>query len=427
MQRRKVTYKLYPSATQAEGLLELLRLHKDLWNAALEERIDAWRKAGKSITYEDQCRSLTQVRGELPQDWTTMNCSSQQITLRRLDKAFKAFFARCAKGQSPGFPRFKSLSRMPGIGFKGHGDGWRFAPNIANGGRPDDFGVMRWAKHGALRLQGLGHIKCRGQARAAGVIKSCELLYRHGEWHVSVTLECADADVARQRKEHHAMGADWGVSTLLTIARTDGAADGTHREAIEIENNPRWYAGAKDRLGGLERAVSSKRRGSKNWRKACALRGAFKAKVARKRHEHQHQLSARIAARCSVFATEKLSIKNMTGSAAGTVAEPGKNVQQKAGLNREILDTAPAALFQKIAYKVPETGGLFLEAPTRKLKPSQTCPACGTVAKKLLAQRWHCCHVCGHEEDRDSASARVVLRWALGTLNSRGQELAEAA
>jgi len=430
MQRRKVTYKLYPSAIQADGLLALLRQHKDLWNAALQERIDAWSKAKKSISYEDQCKSLTEIRGALPEDWATMNCSSQQITLRRLDKAFKAFFARCAKGQSPGFPRYKSLARMPGIGFKGHSDGWRFAPNLANEGRPDDFGVIRRAKHGTLRLQGLGHIKLRGQARAAGVIKSCELLYRYGQWHVSVTLECADADVARARSEDHAMAADWGVSKLLSIVRTDGAEDGTHREATEDFDNPRWYRSAQERLVALDRSVSAKRRGSKSWRRAAKLRGSFKAKLARQRHDHQHQLTSRLAARCSIFATEKLSIKNMTGSAAGTVEEPGKNVQQKAGLNREILDTAPAALLQKIAYKVPETGGLFIEAPTRTLKPSQTCPDCGVVAKKLLSQRWHCCSACGHEEDRDTASARVVLRWALGTLpkvavksKKTGQEL----
>lgn len=422
MQRRKVTYKLYPTAAQAEQLGGLLRAHKDLWNAALEERIDAWRKARKSISYEDQCRSLTQVRGDLPDDWAWMNCSSQQITLRRLDKAFKAFFSRCAKGQSPGFPRFKSLSRMPGIGFKGHGDGWRFSPNLANGGFPDALGVVRWGKHGSLRLQGLGHIKARGQARTGGAIKSCELLHRHGQWSVSITLECAEADVARARTADHAMAADWGVSRLLTVVRTDGA----HAEAREDFDNPRWYQNAQVRLVEMDRSVSAKRRGSKNWRKACAVRGAIKAKMARQRHDHQHKLSADLAGRCSVFATEKLSIKNMTGSAAGTLLEPGKNVQQKAGLNREILDTAPAALLQKIAYKVKETGGMYLEAPTRKLKPSQTCPACDSVTKKLLTQRWHCCHMCGHEEDRDSAAARVVLRWALGTLDS-GQELAEAA
>jgi len=442
MQRRKVTFKLYPSAGQAEGLLTLLRQHKDLWNAALEERIDAWRKrdtTGKSISYEDQCRSLTQVRAELPEDWATMNCSSQQITLRRLDKAFKAFFARCTKGQSPGFPRFESLARMPGIGFKGHGDGWRFAPNLAKNGKPDDFGAIRWSKHGTLRLQGLGHIKIRGEARAAGVIKSCELLHSRGssgsEWHVSVTMECADVDVARRRTEHHAMGADWGVSRLMTIVRTDGAENGTHREVREDIENPRWFKTNQERLVALDRAVSSKRRGSKNWCKAGARRGAFRSKVARRRHDDQHQTSARLAARCSIFATEALSLKNMTASAAGTVDEPGKNVRQKAGLNREILDTAPAALFQKIAYKVMETGGQFLEAPTRSLKPSQRCPMCSAVVKKVLQLRWHCCGSCGHEEDRDAASARVVLRWALGTLPEeqkvekriRGQELPEAA
>lgn len=422
MQQRKATFKLYPSARQAEGLQRLLRAHKDLWNAALEERIDAWRKARRSISYEDQCKALTQVRAELPADWATMNCSSQQITLRRLDKAFRAFFARVARGQSPGFPRFKSLARMPGIGFKGHGDGWRFTPNLAAGGRPDDFGALRWRKHGTLRLQGIGQIRCRGQARAGGAIKSCELLHRHGEWHVSLTLECAEADVARGRTAHSAMGADWGVQTLLTIARTDGARG----EVIETVKNPRWFQAGQERLVALDRAVSRKRRGSGNWRAASKARSRYRAQLARKRHEHQHQLSAALAARSGVFATEALTVKNMTASARGSVDAPGTNVKQKAGLNREILDTAPAALLQKLAYKVKETGGLWLEAPTAKLKPSQTCPACGAQQNKALQQRWHCCHRCGHEEDRDSAAARVVLRWALGTINT-GQELAREA
>ena len=294
-------------------------MHKDLWNVALEERIDAWRKFRKSISCEDRCACLTQIRAELPEDRATVNCASQQITPRRLDKAFKAFFARRAQGQAPGFPRFKSLSRMPGIGFKGHGDGWhgwRFSPNMANAGpdgsgRSEDFGVIRRDKHGTLRLQGIGHISLRGQARAAGVIKSCELLYRHDQWHVSVSLECADADVARERSEHHAMAADWGVSKLLTIVRTDGAENRTHREALEVVDNPRWFKTNEARQVELDRAVSSKRRGGRNWRKACAVRGAFKAKVARHRHDHQHQLTARIAQRCAIFATEKLSIKNV--------------------------------------------------------------------------------------------------------------------
>jgi putative transposase len=431
MQNRKVTYKLYTTAAQVAGLLNLLHSHKNLWNAALEERIDAWAKCKKSISYEDQCKSLTQIRCDLPEDWATVNCSSQQITLRRLDKAFKAFYARCAKGQSPGFPRFKSIKRMPGFGFKGHGDGYRFTPNLQNKGKPDDFGNMLWSKHGVLRIAGVGHIRVRGQARAAGIIKSCELIHKKGTWFVSITLECAETDLARARKEDVAMGADWGVNRLLTIIRTDGAL-GEVREDIK---NPRWFKSSQDLQQALDRSISSKKKYSNNWRKACASSAKFKAKQARKRHDHQHQLSAELASRCALFATESLTVRNMTASAAGTLEEPGRNVAQKSGLNREILDTAPTALFQKIAYKVLETGGDFLEAPTRSLKPSQTCPQCGSQKKKTLSMRVHLCTACGHTEDRDAASARVNLRWALGTLprirkekvkkSECGQELSE--
>src|SRR4051812_41416192 len=64
---RKVTYKLYPSRTQSVALLETLRLHQQVYNACLEQRIDAYRKAGISISYADQCRELTDLRRECPE------------------------------------------------------------------------------------------------------------------------------------------------------------------------------------------------------------------------------------------------------------------------------------------------------------------------------------------------------------------------
>ena len=102
----------------------------------------------------------------------------------------------------------------------------------------------------------------------------------------------------------------------------------------------------------------------------------------------------------------------MTASAAGTAEKPGRNVRAKAGLNREILDTAPAAFLAMLRDKATEAGSELVEVPTRKLKPSQTCPACGRVEKKKLTQRFHCCP-CGHSEGRDAASGRVALQWAL--------------
>ena len=146
---RKTTYRLYPTPKQAVALDALLRSHQQLYNAALEERISAWSKAGKSISYADQCKSLTVLRRDLPEWADAANCSSQQMTLRRLDKAFGAFFRRVKAGQTPGFPRFKSLGRFSGFSFKSHGDGWRFTPKDG------------W-KHGSLRLSGVGQIRARG-------------------------------------------------------------------------------------------------------------------------------------------------------------------------------------------------------------------------------------------------------------------------
>ena len=120
---RKVTYKLYPTPKQATVLVRLLAAHQQLYNAALEERISAWRCARKNIRYEDQTKSLTYVREALPEDWAWMNCSSQQVTLRRLNKAFAAFFSRRKKGKSPGFPRFKGRGQFNSFTYREYGHG----------------------------------------------------------------------------------------------------------------------------------------------------------------------------------------------------------------------------------------------------------------------------------------------------------------
>jgi len=98
-----------------------------------------------------------------------------------------------------------------------------------------------------------------------------------------------------------------------------------------------------------------------------------------------HQTSAQLAQRFALVASEKLDIARMTRSASGTEESPGKNVAQKAGLNREILDTAHALFTTLIRCKVQETGGEWVEAPTKKLKPSQRCPQCWNAQKKTLS------------------------------------------
>src|SRR5690606_31955209 len=140
--------------------------------------------------------------------------------------------------------------------------------------------------------------------------------------------------------------ADWGIETLLTVVDSEGV----HEVA-----NPRLGRSDMERQVELAQAVSRKKRGSKGWKRACRALRTFKRRQTRQRLDAQHKLSARIAGDYAAFAMEKLSTRNMTASAAGSIESPGKNVAQKAGLNREILDTAPARLMALISYKVQET------------------------------------------------------------------------
>jgi putative transposase len=386
MQIRKYTFKLYPSSSQAERLLNIKRVHCDLYNAALQERIDAYRKAGLSIGYAAQCKSVTAIRAA-DACFASINAASQQVTLKRLDKAFKAFFTRVKSGSTPGFPRFKSFTRFPGWGYKQHGDGFRFHSGEA--------------KHGRLFLSGVGTIRARGRCRVTGSVKACEILHRQGAWYVSLTLSVADTE--RVCHGTAAMGFDWGVETLLTGKDSDG-------KVITIDN-PRWYRESEQRRTELQQSLARKRRGSARWRRARRQLSRFTAHEARKRHDHHHKLSATLASEYAAVCGEALTISNMTRSAKGTAEQPGSRVAQKAGLNREILDTAPSALYEMISYKVTETGSWFMKAPTRSLKPSQRCPVCWSVARKQLSDRVHECQVCGHKAPRDLASAEVNLTW----------------
>ena len=331
------------------------------------------------------------LRNDLPEWASAANCSSQQMTLRRLKKAFDVIFHRVKSGQTLGFPLFKSLNRFPGFSLKSHGDGWRFTPED------------NW-KHGSLRLSGVGQIAARGQARQGGEIRASEVLHRNGQWFLSLTLDIGTPN--RERTADGAMAFDWGVETFLSGVTHAG-------EVISIDN-PRWWQADKDKVVALQRQVSSKtNKRSNRRRQAVAKLSQAKAKTARRRLNWMHQTSAQLAQRFALVVSEKLEIARMTRSASGTEEDPGKNVAQKAGLNREILDTAPALFTSLIRCKVQETGGEWVEAPTRKLKPSQRCPDCWDVQKKQLSQRTHECAKCGHTGPRDIASARVVLRWAL--------------
>lgn len=397
---RRVTYKLYPTRTQTVALELMHDLHRELYNAALQERVSAWRNGKHSIGFAAQCKSLTQIRAEEPR-FAGVNAQSLQVTLKRLDKAYESFFRRVEKGSEPGFPRFKPKLRFKGWGYKSHGDGFKFTPG------------PNWT-HGRLKLTGVGNIKIRGEARTPGQVVSCDITRKdEGLWYASIVISC---EPHRERSDDLESGLDWGLETFATLSRDF--------ETFEKIPNERFFREEREALKTAQQKMATRVRGKRSLTASHQRRLLAKRyrRLANQRANRNHQMSAQLVKTHRLIVTEQLGITGMTRSARGTVDKPGKMVKQKAGLNREILDTAPADLLKKLTYKAEEAGCELMFLNTRKAKPSQRDPISFVVRKKLLRERTHTLPD-GRVIGRDHAAGLVMLR--LG-LNQLGREPAWA-
>lgn len=240
-------------------------------------------------------------------------------------------------------------------------------------------------------------IRCRGEARTPGQVLTCDILCKDNDWYASIVVAC---EPHRERTGDRIAGLDWGVETFATLAYGP-------EEFVEIPNE-RLLNAETDAIRALQRAVSRSKR-SKSRDKRLKLLAKRHRKVANRRKNMLHQATARLAREHRLIVTEQLTVTNMTASAKGTVEKPGKNVAQKAGLNRAILDTAPGGFHSMLAWKAEEAACEIIDLNTRKERPSQTCPRCGSVRKKSLSERVHHCLDCDLVMPRDRASALGML------------------
>ena len=122
--RKAFKFRLYPTRQQEQAMARILETHRFLY----EQRKVAWQEHGRSVFYLQQAADWTRVRADT--DFLAVtNFSSCQATLRRLDKAFQAFFRRCKAGEKPGYPRFKGRNRFDTVEFPSYGDGCKLDGN----------------------------------------------------------------------------------------------------------------------------------------------------------------------------------------------------------------------------------------------------------------------------------------------------------
>lgn len=384
------TWLLRPNKAQRRLLESALESQRLLYNAALEERTAAWRLHHRSISKLDQQKSFTIVRRDDPDGYGMQPVTMGRWTLGRLDEAMSGFFRRVKSGQSPGFPRYKAKSRWRTFGF-------------------DEWGGVR-IQSGRLHVKGMQRgIRLNRDRRLPNdaVPKSGNVTLKGNRWFLNVTIE--SSLIVQQHAGGPAVGIDAGIENLATLS--DGKNDA-------FVANARAGGSRAAELRRAQRALARCRRGSNRRRKVRARLLAMHRRIANARADHLHRTTAVIARAHPVIVVEKLSIRNMTRSAVGTVEESGVNVRQKAGLNRSILDAGMGRFVTLQTYKAVRAGGTLIGVNAKRT--SQDCSGCGARVEKDLSVRLHRCPQCGLRLHRDINAARNVLARGLAALAAGG-------
>ena len=378
--KRTYKYRLRPNKQQDQLLDVLFWQARKLYNAALEQRICVYQNTGKGITYPIQWSHFRDQRNNDPDLYGMLNATSVQQMLRRLDKAFSAFFRRLKAGETPGFPRFKSRSRFKSIEYR-YGDGCKLRQN-ENGQR-------------RLYLQNIGEVKIiyHRPIPEDAVIKHAVIKRTNDKWYVCLMLELPDPALlpAPSRSQ---IGIDMGLSALLATS-----------EGVLFEN-PQWLRRSLAKLRVAQRRVSRRKKGSKQWRKAVRQVARLHEKIKDQRSDHWHKLTRDLAEAHSLIVIEDLNLKFM-------------NTNRHLALSSH--DAGLGMFTQMLAYKVEETGCLLLTVDPAYT--SQRCSACGALVKKGLSVRVHHCSACGLDLHRDVNAARNILQSAFNSLGRSDQDL----
>lgn len=363
--RRCYVYKLAPTFGQRAGLERYLDVTRMVYNAALEQRIAAYRMTGRSPNWYAQKREVKDLRAAgMLED---CHVHTVQDALRRLDRAYEAFF------RGGGFPRFRGHRHHRSFTFSEWGNG------VA-------------VKDGRLRVAGVGRVKLRLHRPLEGVPKTATLVRKADGWHVHIVCEVPAKAHAVGRP---AVGLDVGIASFVTLS--------TGEQIV----NPRHADAHRKRVTRAQRVVSRRKRGSNRRRKAVVVLAKAKLAEARARRDFHHKTSTAIAERFGTVVVEGLTVASMVRSAKGTIEKPGVNVAQKRGLNRAIQDAGWAQFVAMLDYKaerVVRVGPRFT---------SQTCADCGVVDRaSRRSQAAFCCVACGHEAHADTNAAVNIFNRA---------------
>ena len=370
-------FELMPNGEQIRKMKQFCGCSRFVFNRALAYQNEQYQKDKSfNFSYRKTADLLPEWRRELT--WLK-DCYSQvlQQSIKDLAKAFENFFAKRSN-----FPNFKC---------KGEKDSFRI---------PQGFKLEQ--QNNRIYLPKIGWVCYRNSRNVFGNLKNVTVKQKCGKWYISIQVEF---EMETPKPNGGEIGIDMGIARFATLS------NGEYFQPINAFKN------LKGKLAKLQKRLKHKTKFSKNWQKLKAKIAKLHHKISNIRKNHLHQISSKISKNHAIVYVEDLKIVNMSKSAKGDMEQHGKNVKQKSGLNRAILDQAWGEFKRQLDYKLLWNGGFLFAVPPQNT--SRSCPNCGHTAKEnRKTQAEFKCVQCGYENNADVVGAINVLK--------RGQALQAA-
>lgn len=359
--RKAFKYRLYPTKTQKAKLSETLWLCSIIYNSCLAERRDCWELGGHSVNKYGQMSRLPELK-TLDERFARVNAQVLQDVVKRLDKAFEAFFRRVKSGEKPGYPRFKPAHRYDSFTF----------PQAPSGCQ---------LQNGKLVLSKIGAVKIKLHREVPGKVKTVTIMRQADGWYACFACDIETVALPASDK---VVGVDLGLESFAITS--DG-------EFFPASKNLRK---AERKLKRLQRQVSRRSEGSQRRKKAIRQLAKAHLHIANQRKDTAHKVARSLVNRYGFIAVEDLQVSNMV-----------KNHH----LAKSISDAGWNLFVNILMSKAAEAGREVVKVDPRYT--SQACSGCGCIVPKKLSVRWHDCPECGTSLHRDVNAAINILRKAV--------------
>jgi len=357
--RKTFKYKLKPTPQQEQAMASVARRCRELYNAAFQERRDAWQKCGVSVNEAMQSAQLPAVKEARP-EYREIHSQVLQDVLTRLDRAFQRFFARVKNGETPGYPRFHGANRYTSFTYKQFGNGVTL-------------------DNGLLVLSKIGRVAVRWSRPLEGTLKTITISREADGWYVC--LSCAAVPTQPLPSKGQETGIDLGLEAFATLS------DGTRIF------HPGWYRKAERRLKTAQRRVSRRKKGSNRRRKAVMLLAKAHQTVRRQRQDFHCKVALQLVRANDTIYHEDLQTANLL---------------RNHHLAKSIHGAGWSQFLSILAFKAACAGKRAIAVPPAYT--SQICSGCGVLVAKGLSVRWHSCSDCGTSLHRDHNAAMNIER-----------------